>query len=245
MKTAVLAGLAIVPGIIVGGFLGFYLIIAIGVAAGDTGFEGALAMGAAGTGLPLGAIVGAIVAPALVIRARQPDAKPLLSPRGWLIAFGIFAVTGILFAIRLAWITVPEFGSPRPDLFVQVRMPAENAIEDRVGKIWPRYIRAGTYVTPYNEISRTEEDGDVVVTLRYVMVYRVKDRQIGVQYERDKYVYFDLPIGKRPEVTEGYSDWLRPVALRDETDWSNRVTLPLTDDAPDIKVRVKVRWEGR
>ena len=240
MATFILSILGTIGGAILGAFLGFFLIIAIGTAAGDTGFEGALAMGAAATGAPLGAMLGAAIGLSVVVLARTGK-TPIFTARGWGIAAaataGLFVLLGLITLVT----RTPEFGSPRPELIVEARIPLDMVDEPHTKRLWPLYVRADTRVGPYEELERWTEGEFAYARLRYVMVYRVKERQLYMPVEYGHFVVFDLPIGKRPEPTDTYTDWQKPVGMAEDRYVDPRTT----EGIPDYSLRWMVLWEGK
>ena len=80
-------------------------------------------------------------------------------------------------------------------------------------RLWPMYRRADTRVGPYEELDRWTEGDYAHARLRYVMIYKVKERALMMPVEYGHFVVFDLPIGKRPEPTDTYTDWQKPVGM--------------------------------
>ncbi|MBV7395583.1 hypothetical protein [Mameliella sediminis] len=243
--TFTLGLLLILVGGCIGAVAGFFLVIGIGLASGDTGMEGGLAMGAAMGGAPLGAITGAVLALVALIRwHRRPAGQPFLSGKALVIVIGLPIVVILGLSLRIWAITTPEFRSPRPELIVELRVakgaidPAQTAWKP----LWPRYHRAGTYVGAYNLIDRREDEDYDYALLRFVMVYKVDNREMSLELERDWFAYFPLEIGKVPAPSDRFSAWIAPTMISHEP-WGEE---PKRDPAPglDMAIRYKVTWEG-
>ncbi|MCB1358849.1 MAG: hypothetical protein KDK53_20900 [Maritimibacter sp.] len=240
--TLLLFLLGAIGGLVAGGFIGFFGVIAIGMATGDTGFEGALAMGAATGGMPVGAVIGAIVGVALVWRAQTSD-RPLLTPRGWAIALAVTALVVVGWAARVTSLRARELPRPYPEFLVELRVPDAFAQDAELGKLWPRHYRDGTgaYTTPDSEIARRTEGGYTFVTLRYYRIYRVTPHRLAVQIDPETWAVWDLPFAATPVPTEGYSDWWPPDHYRADPAGEDLVTAT----PEDLAIRTHVYWPGR
>ncbi len=243
--TLILSLLLILIGALAGALAGFALVIGIGLATGTDTRDGGLAMGAAMSGAPLGALAGAILSLIAVIRwHRRPADRPFLSPTALALVIGVPVIVTLGLGLRIWTITSPEFAEPRPDLIVELRV-AKGAIDpsNTTWKpLWPRYHRNGTFVGAYSLLEQREDEQYDYALLRFVMVFKVDDRAMSLELERDRYAYFPLDVGKTPVPSDNFTDWKAPVYTTHEPWREEPVRGPA--DGLDMAIRHKVRWEG-
>ncbi|WP_425099997.1 hypothetical protein [Tropicibacter sp. S64] len=224
---------------IAGAFAGFFLILGLGYATGADDREGALAMGVATTGMPLGAIAGIVLALLGVARwYNRPEGEPFIGTKGLIGVIGVPLVLTGLLMLRIWWITTPELPSPKPRLLVQVRAPIALRDDTVFHQFWPSYHRAGTHVGAYTIPDTTETEGTLTLDTDFYMIYRVEDRRITVPYADKAHAGFTLTIGERPTIMDAYSDWQDPDFFLTDNIWEARPTD--VTDPPAIQIRYKV-----
>ncbi|WP_417211472.1 hypothetical protein [Antarctobacter sp.] len=236
--TLFLSLLTLMAGALVGAVAGFFLVIGLGLSFGAYAGDGGLAMGAATAGAPVGAGLGALVALIAVIRwHRLPHGKPFLSQRALAVWIGVPVAITLALVLRIWSITTPEFATPRPELLVEIRV-ASGAIDEtktRYRPLSPLYHRAGTYVPPYTYIETRTEGGYDFGLVRYVMVYKVEQRELALEIDRDLFAVFPLSVGRDAKATDQFTDWQSPAFFRFEESGEP----PVISDPTDLDVAIR------
>ncbi|MDJ0631474.1 MAG: hypothetical protein QNJ44_24700 [Rhodobacter sp.] len=257
--TVLLAVLGAILGAVFGGALGFFGIILIGTVTGADNQQGALAMGAATAGLPLGAFVGAIFGLVLVLRLRARGQADAARPagndaaasevpedrdgtssgagiQGWIaIAVVAAAIIGVW-----AWWTddgiPPYLRQPFPVLEAEIRMPAADPGLD-FAMSRPADLRSEIVFHRMNPpVPLREEDGQIVLGLRGTLSYRTEDREIEMRLEPGKVLGFALDLGERPTPGGAFTAWRRV----DRFSWYRDGVLVPMDGPPPYFIRTRV-----
>ncbi len=251
--TVFLAVLGAIFGALLGGILGFFAVILIGTLTGADTQQGALAMGAATLGMPLGGLIGLGLGLGLTIRwrARRAKAEAVRAAReagetpsaGG--AFGtqaLIAIAVVGVAVLVAWNwwtddgTPPLLPRPFPVLEAEIRLPADDpGIPFATGR--PADLRSGiVYHSMGPPVKLREEDGQAILGMSIPMSYRTEDRGIEILLEPGKRLTFPLDIPARPAVDPAFSEWVRVGTMS----WYRVGVLVETDGPPPYFIRTRV-----
>jgi hypothetical protein len=221
--TILLALLAAILGGVLGAIVGFFAVIALGTLTGADDTGGALAMGAAVTGMPVGAVIGAVLGCVLVIRARRgrsvpvatgeqaPSPGPMITVQGWI---SLALVAAILVGIGL-WLfddgSPPRFAERhRPVLEIEIRLPADDPGIDfalpRGTNLRSEFIFHGAD----GELARRAEGEMAILSSRHTMAYKTADRGVELWAGAGRLLIFDLDLAANPQAHD-WTDW-RPVS---------------------------------
>ena len=209
--TLVLALIGAIVGALVGGTIGFFGVILLGTLAGADDQQGALAMGAAMSGLPLGLAIGAVLGCVLVVRMRRNSGAAPVTARQGMAALGItVAVLVGLYGYFLWEPPKPSFArnAAIPVIEAEIRMPAEMAdLEFLKGRrsmlrtFEDTYYDADTVLTP-------RQEGDwIILSTRQTLIYRHEDRAVHLWVRPERLLIFELGLSANPAATDGFSDW--------------------------------------
>ena len=222
IMTVILAVLAAILGGAIGGVIGFFAIIAIGTLTGADNQQGALAMGAATGGLPLGAVIGAALAAFLVVRYRLKNA-PVVEAAAEGVATGSGAGVQALIALLVVaagigafWTWYTWSGDPaqfraanRPVLLIEVRVPANDPDI-------PYAINRGTdlrsgqvYHSADGSLVKRVEGDHAILSGSHIMAYRTDDRSVELWLGQKRLLIFTLDLPAKPETQAEFSDWRR------------------------------------
>lgn len=216
--TVLLAVLGAGVGLFIGGMLGFFAVYGLGVATGADTQQGALAMGAAMSGLPLGGMIGAVLGCVLVLRWRMKSgAKPAGRTEN-LIAVGlVLSVLAGLYGYFLYEPPKPYYpDSPaRPVLQGEIRLPAGLADLDF---IQGRRSMIRTYENTYYDadtVLAPRMDGDsVVLTTQQPLIFRRADRSVHLWVSPKLLLIFDLDLPDDPPARAVFTDWQQVSGMR-------------------------------
>lgn len=207
--TVLLALLGAVLGGVMGGAVGFFGYILLGKLTGADDQQGALAMGAAVAGLPLGLVIGAVVGCVLVLRwRRKAGAGPVTGKQG-LAALGLTgAVLAGLYAYFFFEPPKPTFGGTPPVVLAEIRMPAAMAdLEFLKGRSSLLRTYEDTYYDADTPLAARRDGGDVILETRQRLFFRRDDRAIHVWSRPDRLLIFELNLGENPAQTADFTEW--------------------------------------
>lgn len=209
--TFFLALLGAVGGAVLGGAIGFFGVILLGYATGADDQQGALAMGAAVTGLPVGLVIGAILGCVIVLRMRRKaGAGPVTGQQG-LAALGITGTVLLGFYGYFFWEPPkPRFKGSPPVILAEIRLPA--------GMVDPEFLDGRrsllrTYEDTYYDadtVMTPRQEGDwTIIETRQSLFYRKADRAIHAWVRPGRLLIFELEdkIGANPAETDAFGDW--------------------------------------
>ena len=225
--TILLALLAAIVGGVLGAIVGFFAIIALGTVTGADDTGRALAMGAAVTGMPVGAVIGAVLGCVLVIRARRgraapvvpgeeapspaPSPGPMITVQGW-ISLGL--VAAILVGIGL-WLfddgSPPRFAERhRPVLEIEIRLPANDKGLDFALARGTNLRSEFIFHSADGGLALREDAEGVILSSRHTMAYKTADRGVELWAGPSRLLVFDLDLAANP-VAHDWTDW-QPVS---------------------------------
>lgn len=258
--TFFLALLGAIFGAVIGGAVGFFGIIFLGFLSGADNQQGALAMGAAVVGLPLGLLVGGVLGLLLVLRLRRPvtsdpgAAAPVPDPSkvsgtseqassttrfAWQ-AWAAIAVVALGIAAAWAWWTddgiPPNLRRPWTVLQVELRLPAD---DPGLAFLTSRNtdLRSGIVFQSAGVPTPVRQDDDrLVMGLTSPLTYRTDDRELEMRLEPSKVLGFDIDLPERPQPDDGYTAWRRV----DRFSWYREGLLVPTHGPPPYFIRYRV-----
>lgn len=205
-------------GLCVGGVLGFFAVYGLGLATGADTQQGALAMGAATTGLPGGAFVGAILGSVLMLRlGKRLGAKKPTLPQS-------LAALGIVFA-ALAGLYLNFFYEPprpyytdtasRPVLQAEIRLPVDMV---DLEFIKGRRSMIRTYENTYydgNILRSPRQVGEqIVLTALQPLIFRRANRSLHLWVSPKRLLIFDLDLPDDPPARPEFTDWQQVSGMR-------------------------------
>ena len=241
--TIILAIIGTIIGAVAGAAVGFFGSILVATALGASNMNGGLAMGAATTFLPLGAVIGAVLALVLVLKWRKgkgPDSKVSKIVGGILLA-GCLAIGGYLYKEYWYVPPAPTLSGPVRTLHVEIRLPADMIDEEYFKGQRTRLYAYQTVLDADKPLTRQDNGGIVVLGAQHRMHYRVNDRKITLWVRYNRILVFELPIPEIPVPSDMFSDW-QPVSRVGENYYDKGI-----DGAGDnifIRTRVSERPRG-
>ena len=237
MITILLAMLSAIFGGLVGAFAGFFIVYGLGLLVGADTQQGALAMGAAVTGLPVGGIIGALGSAILVVVVRKRrGASEEIGRFGW-IAIGIVAVAVAGFAY---WFfddgLPPEYGRGKsPYLLVEIRIPSNDPDLDEAATKDTYLGNEEVFYSPEGPLERLEDGDYTILKAKHLIGFKTEDRHVYIWLGHNRKLIFELDLPRKPQPTE-FSDW-QPVT-RVEPGFYGNTFIP--DGGHDYHIRVKV-----
>lgn len=235
--SVILAFLGAVIGAVIGGAVGFFGYVAVGYATGADSQQGAIAMGAATVGLPLGLVVGGIAGCLLALRMRRNTGVGPGSTGQNLIALGgVLVVIAGLYGFVFWEPPKPRFkaGQPVPVVLAQIRLPADMVdfefLEGRSGFL---VTYEDTYYdadAPTQVVSRGDE---VILESRLTLLFRREGRAIHIWLSPKRLAVFRLRYPDDPQHEAAFSDW----RMADEL----KPGFYETDVPPDEREKVFIR----
>ena len=237
--TIVLAFLGTVIGAALGGAIGFFVYILLAYATGADDQQGAIAMGAAMAGLPLGGVIGAILGCILVLRWRAKAGASLVGGRAGWIAMGVtVAVLVGLYGTFLWQPPKPVFKPPgsAPIVKAEIRLPGDMVDQEY---IQGRKSHLRTYAETFYEADKPftlREEGDVVIIeTEHQLLYRRDNRAINVWVNSGRKVVYELRVGDEPAPTNGFTGW-QPISALEPGFYTKEIP-------PDEITRVSIRTQ--
>lgn len=221
--TVLLVLFGAVVGALFGAVTGFFLYIGVGTLAGADNMQGALAMGAAVGGLPLGAVIGAAVGAFLVlrIRKRRTGTTPPLNKKRefWQALIGLTLVAALITTAYL-WFTddglPPEFGrwQHKPVIEIEIRLSANDPGIKHALARGADLRNESVFHSADGPLVQQIMGDDAILSSRHTVFYKTDDRSIELWMAPGRLLVFDLPYGKVPAPTAGFSDWSDVSAVR-------------------------------
>lgn len=209
--TLALALLGALLGAALGGAAGFFGTIALGYAMGADDQQGALAMGAAVTGLPLGLVVGAVLGCVIVLRLRRRAGAGPVTGRQGLAALAITAaVLAGLYGYFFWEPPKPVFKGAPPVVLAEIRVPAAMADPQFLdGRTSLLRTYENTYYDADVALGQRPEGDWLILTTRQTLFYRNADRALHVWASPTRLLIFELEplVPANPPGTDAFGDW--------------------------------------
>jgi hypothetical protein len=172
---------------------------------GISSFEGAAGYFAIFLGGPVGAVVGLVGAPWLVLRRRGYRG---LSALGGRLVLTVGSVVGLA-ALALAgfWYMRPIANSngPPPQLVFEIRLPAGVALpDDRDGLV---ELQTSENTMPASSVEVRQEEGRPLIAGTVDMYYRTSNRILVLKMPDKRDVLFVLRLGRSPAHSKTFTAW--------------------------------------
>jgi hypothetical protein len=197
---------------LVGGGAGFLLAAAVAgalaPALGISSFEGAAGYFAVFIGGPIGAVVGLLVGPILVLRWAGHRRRGALLPRVALAVLGAVAVVAA--GVGIFWTMRPLVNpnGPAPQLVFEIRLPPSVAAP-AVTADSPVELQTSRNRMPATMQGGRHEGDRVVLAGRVDLYYRTWERTLVLTMPDKSDVLFDISLGLTPEASKSFGPWQR------------------------------------
>ena len=236
--TYVLAILAALVGGGLGAVLGAAAAGALAAALGISSFEGASGYFAVFIGGPIGALLGLVVGPLLVLRRAGHRRIGALVPRLAIVWFGAVAIVAAGLGGFWAMRPLVNPNGPAPRLVFEIRLPpsavAPNAADSPVELQTSRNRMPATMQPGWRDGDREVLAGSVE------LYYRIWQRVLVLTMPDRSDVLFDISLGLTPEATKSFGPWQRAEFVAQPGEGRPRRATP-TDR---YEVRYRVEWAG-
>jgi hypothetical protein len=234
----VLAGLAALVGGGAGFLLGAAAAGALAPMLGISSFEGAAGYFAVLLGGPIGALIGLIAAPAVVLRRAGHRHLGALAPRVGVAALGACAVVAV--GVGVFWLVRPLVNpnGPAPHLVFEIRLPPSAVAPPATAS--PVELQTSRNRMPAT-MRATRRDGDRQVLVGTVeLYYRTWQRLLVLTMPDRTDVLFDISLGLTPAATDAFGPWQRAEFLA----LPGRGQARRASSADRYEIRYRVEWPG-
>jgi len=230
--TILLTLLGAISGGLLGAAIGFFGFIALGMLVGADNQQGALAMGAAVGGLPLGAVIGALLGAVIVIRMRrrpkelkttkadvvrpvstaQDDAQTgggSVEKQGW-IALAIVVAAAAVFWTWFHWSNDPAILSDtggKPVLMVEIKIPADNPNIQAAVTRGTDLRNEDVYHGMDGRMLKRMEGDDAILSSTHTVAYKTTDRSVELWLGQKQLLIFNLDLPRTPKEQRAFSEW--------------------------------------
>jgi hypothetical protein len=226
---------------LIGGGVGFLLAAAaagvLAPALGISSFEGAAGYFAIFIGGPIGAVVGVVLGPILVLRRAGHRRIGALLPRVALAIFGALALVAA--GLGGFWTMRPLVNpnGPAPQLVFEIRLPPSvaapaSAIDSPVELQTSRNRMPATM-----QAGHREGDRDVLAG-RVELYYRTWERTLVLTMPDKSDVLFEISLGLTPEASKSFGPWQRAEFIAQP----GRGQAQRTTATDRYEIRYRVEW---
>jgi hypothetical protein len=201
-------------------------------------FEGASGYFTVFVGGPIGAVLGLVLGPMLVLRRAGHRGIGALAARIALVVAGVVGIGGA--ALGGFWILRPilNSGGPAPQLEVELRLPPGAAPTIATG--WSIELQTSRNRMPGSLDVPRQEQGRTIVPGRVELYYRTWNRVLVVTMPDKTDLLFNLRLGLSPAHSRSLGAWQRVDYIGEPGNREAR--RPTT--AEQYEIRYRVEWAG-
>jgi hypothetical protein len=234
--TWLLALLAALIGAGLGFIAGAGLASVLAPVLGISSFEGAAGYFAVFLGGPVGALLGLVGAPLLVLRWRGHRTLSAAAGRLAVVIAGVVGLAAL--AVGAFWWMRPivNAGGPAPQLVFEIRLPPGVAPPKPGDDILE--LQTSQNRMPASAVEIREDQGRPVVSGNVEMYYRTSSRLLVLTMPDKKDVLFDIRVGRSPARIKSFGAWT-------PADWiaePGREQPRKATAADQYEIRFRVEW---